>query len=307
MDGSGACGDEVDLQTVLLHEYGHVQGLAHPSDNSCQFGTDGECPVMDASYGGVQRSPCADDRLGTANLYPTGSGAPPAVPGSLSVASGQDAATISWQDVPSELGYEVWRAPLACSAATPGQFQLWDTRQAGETSHEDTEYGAGLAQGGDYCYKVRSFNENGESAFTAPAEGSGPCDVGAGAADCDSDGVPNSTDNCPLHSNPAQTESDGDEAGDDCDIPGSGNVDCNLAINSVDSLKVLRHSAGLGVSQDEPCRNIGLPRLLPPPDDRLIGDVDCSGDVTAVDALKVLRVVAGLDVALPPGCAAIRP
>jgi len=36
-----------------------------------------------------------------------------------------------------------------------------------------------------------------------------------------------------------------------------GDVDCNGVVNSVDSLKILRHAAGLSVSQTEPCPDIG--------------------------------------------------
>ena len=37
----------------------------------------------------------------------------------------------------------------------------------------------------------------------------------------------------------------------------SGDVDCSGTVNSVDSLKILRHVAALGVSQNEPCTDIG--------------------------------------------------
>ena len=67
-------GNEVDLQTVLLHEYGHVIGLGHPPGSSSGCPT--PCPVMAAVYGGVQHTPCADDANGAAFLYPA-SGPPP--------------------------------------------------------------------------------------------------------------------------------------------------------------------------------------------------------------------------------------
>jgi len=62
---------------------------------------------------------------------------------------------------------------------------------------------------------------------------------------------------------------------------------------------VLRHVAGLSVSQTEPCPDIGcsLPETW--------GDIDCDGDVDAVDSLLILRHVAGLSVSLPTGCPAI--
>jgi hypothetical protein len=76
-----------------------------------------------------------------------------------------------------------------------------------------------------------------------------------------------------------------------------GDVDCSGAVNAVDALKLLRYSAGLSVSQTEPCPDVGEP-LLPAG----FGDVDCSGGVNSVDALKVLRYSAGLSVAQTLPC-----
>jgi hypothetical protein len=125
--------------------------------------------------------------------------------------------------------------------------------------------------------------------------------------DSDGDGVTDQKDNCRTTPNAGGqlADVDGDLAGDACDGPGSGNVDCSgplNGVNSVDALKVLRFSAGLSVSQSEPCLDLGLPRLLAPPDDWKMGDVDCLGFVNSIDALKILRAVAGLSVAKPPGC-----
>ena len=66
-------------------------------------------------------------------------------------------------------------------------------------------------------------------------------------------------------------------------------------MDSVDSLKILRHVAGLPVSQDDPCTPIGEPP----------SDVDCDGAVNAVDALKILRYVANLTVAKGEQCPSI--
>jgi hypothetical protein len=107
--------------------------------------------------------------------------------------------------------------------------------------------------------------------------------------------------------NPAQTDSDGDLKGDPCEAPGSGNVDCDGSVNSIDALKVLRATAALSVSQSEPCLDIGLPRLLAPPENWMVGDVDCSATVNSIDALKVLRSVASLTVTKPPQCPDLMP
>ncbi|HET8943198.1 MAG TPA: choice-of-anchor Q domain-containing protein, partial [Dehalococcoidia bacterium] len=137
------------------------------------------------------------------------------------------------------------------------------------------------------------------------------CDMGAYEyGDADTDGIPDTTDNCPAIPNAeGQTaDTDGDLAGDACDGPGSGNVDCSGPTNgvtAVDALKVLRYVAGLSVAQSEPCLEIGQPRE--PPATGIMGDVDCSGVANAVDALNILRAVAGLPVAKPEGCPEIKP
>jgi len=82
----------------------------------------------------------------------------------------------------------------------------------------------------------------------------------------------------------------------------NGDVDCSLSINSVDSLKVLRHNAGLSVSQTEPCANIGTD--IGP---RNQGDVDCDAVVNSVDSLKILRAATALPVSQNPGCPPIEP
>jgi hypothetical protein len=126
--------------------------------------------------------------------------------------------------------------------------------------------------------------------------------------DSDGDGVDDTADNCPTIANAAgQTaDTDGDIAGDACDGPGSGNVDCSGpsgGVSSVDALKVLRFGAALSVVQSEPCLDLGMPRALAPPENWNMGDVNCSAVVNAVDALLILRAVAGLPWLIPPpGC-----
>jgi hypothetical protein len=120
-------------------------------------------------------------------------------------------------------------------------------------------------------------------------------DVFVHAYDIDFDGVSDFSDNCPTvaNTNGQANDVDGDLAGDACDAPGTGNVDCNQAINSIDALKILRFSAGLSVAQSEPCLDLPLPLTS----GFGHGDVDCSNtNPNSIDALKVLRAVAGLPV-----------
>lgn len=69
-----------------------------------------------------------------------------------------------------------------------------------------------------------------------------------------------------------------------------GDVDCNASVNAVDALKGLRYVAGLSVSQEPGCPEIGSEFAS------MWGDVDCDGDIDAVDPLKILRYVAALSV-----------
>jgi hypothetical protein len=164
--------------------------------------------------------------------------------------------------------------------------------------------GDGVADDADNCPSVSNPTQ-------ADTDGDGAGD--ACDDDDDNDLVLDASDNCPAVANATgqADDIDGDIAGDACDGAGSGNVDCSGpggGVNSVDALKVLRHNTGLSVTQNEPCLDIGQPRALPPPDDRLVGDVNCSGGVNSVDALLILRAVAGIPWLIPPiGCPEIKP
>ena len=89
------------------------------------------------------------------------------------------------------------------------------------------------------------------------------------------------------------------ELGDGTHIEGSdliglilaGDADCDGAVDSVDSLQVLRFVAGLSE-----------------PECLAAADVDCSGAVNSVDSLKILRFVAGMpQTGLPADCPGIAP
>lgn len=160
VNGTGACSAGVyDLETVLLHEDGHVLGLDHPSSNSC---SGDPCPVMDASYGGVQRTPCSDDTNGAVSIYPKGAGAVPATPANLA-ADRTTSTQLTWNNVTLEWGFEIWRADAPCTP-TP-TFTLLDTVDNDVLAYSDDDYDSGLNAATTYCYKVRAFNNNGESAF----------------------------------------------------------------------------------------------------------------------------------------------
>jgi len=129
-------------------------------------------------------------------------------------------------------------------------------------------------------------------------DGDGDADgADSGCKDGDGDTAPDLLDNCPALQTINLLDSDGDGIGDLCDTGRlAGDVDCSGGVNSIDALKLLRHVAGLDVSQTEPCPDIGTA------DGELFGDINCDGDVTAADALFVLRFVAALPVNLPQGC-----
>lgn len=63
-----SAGNDTDIQSISVHEYGHFIGLDHCNDNgTCQIGTG----VMYAAYpGGMIRQPTNDDVQGGCGLYP---------------------------------------------------------------------------------------------------------------------------------------------------------------------------------------------------------------------------------------------
>jgi hypothetical protein len=61
-------------------------------------------------------------------------------------------------------------------------------------------------------------------------------EIGAAAAgDSDGDGVPDSTDNCPVDFNPDQADRDGDGIGDACDSTPNGDVDGDSVDDAIDN------------------------------------------------------------------------
>ncbi|MCH7484017.1 MAG: matrixin family metalloprotease [Chloroflexi bacterium] len=270
VDGSGACfTGTYDLQTVLLHENGHFLGLGHPGNSGCQ-----PCPVMDASYGGVSRTPCADDDAGASAVYPLAGGTPPPAPGAFS-ASGTESALLGWSDVASEWGYELWRAPLSCETVTDPDFALLDTVADGTLAYTDTDYGNGMA-GGSYCYKARAFNDSGESAFTTTSgvdiEGSTP--TPSPSPTPTPTPSPSPSPEPPQSPPPAPTSTPSPHV--------QGDADCNETVDMSDLLAVLQTLGGTAVA---PCSDYA--------------DVNCDGIVSGADAVIILRHISQLPSAIP--------
>jgi glucose/arabinose dehydrogenase len=152
---------------------------------------------------------------------------------------------------------------------------------------------------------IPSFAERSDGELFVLSFGGAGCNTGIYLlqSDGDADGLPAHLDNCPATANAAQTDANGNLHGDICEASGTGNVNCDDAVDSVDALAVLRRSAALSVTQTEPCLDLGQALTSA----WAMGDVDCSGGVNSIDALKVLRAAASLPVNLPVGCPAIKP
>lgn len=75
--------------------------------------------------------------------------------------------------------------------------------------------------------------------------GGAPPDAGRPPADGDGDGIADGEDNCPLVSNPDQSDTDGDGIGDACETTGSGGCSCS-ALTSTSGTKRAAWLLGFG-------------------------------------------------------------
>jgi Tol biopolymer transport system component len=125
-----------------------------------------------------------------------------------------------------------------------------------------------VAEAGDDSFTPSISNDGGVVGFESLAKDlvsddtNNKSDAFVHAYDLDLDGVADWVDNCPTVANTAgqADDVDGDWAGNACDAPGTGNVDCNQEVNAVDALKILRKVAGLSVVQ-EACGTSASDRL----------------------------------------------
>ena len=268
VDGTGDCGSDLyDLETVFLHEIGHLVGLTHPTAVVCTIGLEEDkCPALNVNYMGVLRDPCADDIAGVASIYPMGGGPPPPIPTGLAAAAANSIG-LAWNDVAGEIGYEIWRAVGDCASVAPEDFVLLDSVDEDVTSYTDTDYGNGLTLEQAYCYKIRAFSTEGVSDFSNTVEATeGVIPQLFGDIDCDGD--VDSVDSLKTLRFVAglpfgQTEPCPDVGSEVASI--FGDIDCDDDVDSVDSLKLLRFVAGLPFGQIEPCPEVGSPVQLEVP------------------------------------------
>ncbi len=98
----------------------------------------------------------------------------------------------------------------------------------------------------------------------------------AAAPDGDSDGVPDSVDNCPAHFNPGQSDSNSNGIGDACDTL-CGDADGNSLLTISDAVYLITYIFGGG----------------PAPVSVAHGDADCNGLITISDAVYLITYIFG--------------
>ena len=118
-DGTGSCGSGLhDVESVALHEIGHLLGLGHPANTNCPGDM---CPVMNPTYVGVKRTLCQDDGNGAGFLYPAATPTPGPVGGIAELAEVEVAPS---ETPTSSSGGTPVLAIAAATAAVTGAFAL---------------------------------------------------------------------------------------------------------------------------------------------------------------------------------------
>jgi hypothetical protein len=152
-------GVSANLAEVATHEIGHSIGFGHSPDSGA---------IMYASAHGQGRGATlgADDVAAVSFLYPGTSSppppAPPAAPGGLSAsAASSSSINLFWADNSSnELGFRLER-----KTGSAGAYALIATLPAGQTGYAD----AGLQASTAYFYRVKAYNNAGESGYSNEA------------------------------------------------------------------------------------------------------------------------------------------
>ncbi|MEE8472778.1 MAG: PKD domain-containing protein, partial [Dehalococcoidia bacterium] len=149
-------GIDQNLNVTLVHEVGHFLGIADHTD------TPGS--VMTEFYED-QTGLIASDKEIVVSMYPPGPGPRPQAPSGLGARRETANSTLlTWQDnAPDEYGYVIERG-----RSSAGPFIRIATVKRNVTSYKDT----GLERNAAYYYRVRSFNQNGESDFSSYASNS---------------------------------------------------------------------------------------------------------------------------------------
>jgi hypothetical protein len=160
--GSG-CSNGIYIEDVAIHEFGHALGLGHSEvpNTTMEPAMPGYCDTSQVTLE-------ADDITGIRALYPptasSSNGQAPATPSALvasvNPANPMSSLALAWADnANNETGYSIERSSDGRSFAQIGQ--------AGANTAAWTD--TGLNSGTVYYYRVRAFNNSGNSAYSNTA------------------------------------------------------------------------------------------------------------------------------------------
>jgi hypothetical protein len=270
-DGSGACGSPTfDVESVALHEIGHLLGLGHPGGQNCP---PSQCPVMNANYVGVQRTPCEDDSTGMAALYPAGSPQPTSTVTTANTPTHTGTPTNTRTPTPTRTSTSPPAATATSTATSPAP-----TATSTDTP-PPTSTATSSAAPTDTPTAMPSATSSPTATATstaAPAATNTPpptATLEPPASTPTATGTPTATrTRTPTRTRTATPASEAD-----------GDVNDDGDVTSIDALLILQYSAELAST---------LPNLAG-------GDVNDSGRVDSIDSALVLQYSAGLLSSLP--------